>query len=185
QRIRSRDREARVSGAANPRDDRAVVEADDELRPHPDATAHSLDDPHDVGSLAARRHEVEHARDALFRLPRGLEDEGVVQIAARRRTAGFGSDEPAAVLLRAEERCEARTGVEPRKAEPVDGPAAFDERRGLQVADQGVVLDASGHRFSISSPKGGHRFFTARLNACSYSSATLSSSVRAKRSRMS
>ena len=58
-------RERRV---LDPGDDGPVVEADHELRPHPHAAAHALDDARDVGCLPARRHEVEHANDAVGRL---------------------------------------------------------------------------------------------------------------------
>ena len=140
----------------------------------------ALDDPDDVGRIVTRRHEVEHAHRALVRLPRRLEHERVLEVAARRRAAGRGCEQPAAVVLVAEQRGEAGTGVEAGEAEPVDRAAAVDERRRLEVADQRVVLDPRHRRpqrFSISSPNGGQRFFTARLNAASYSSAASSSSV--------
>ena len=59
-------------------------------------------------------------------------------------------EQPAAVLIVAEQRGEAGARVEAREAEPVDRAVPPDERRGLQVADQAVVLDphhsASGER---------------------------------------
>ena len=71
-----------------------------------------------------------------------------------------------AVVVRAEQGGEAGTGVEAREAEPVDRALPADQRRGLQVADERVVLDALGHyRFSISSANGGRRRATALLNS--------------------
>ena len=57
-----------------------------------------------------------------------------LDLAARR-------EQPAAVLLVPEQRGEAGARVEAREAEPVDRAVPPDERRGLQVADQAVVLD--------------------------------------------
>jgi len=42
----------------------------------------------------------------------------------------------------AEQGGEAGVGVEARPAEPVDGTVAPDQRRGLAVADEGIILDA-------------------------------------------
>src|SRR5581483_12137337 len=99
-----------------------------------------LDDADDVGRLPARRHEVEHADGALVRLPGRLEDERVVEIPAADRAALGRREQPASVLRAAEERGEAGAGVEAREAEPVDRAAALDERRGLQIAEERVVL---------------------------------------------
>src|SRR2546429_7274196 len=49
--------------------------------------------------------------------------------APRRGRVALGGKEPAAVLRVAEQRREARAGVEAGKAEPVDRAAALDERR--------------------------------------------------------
>src|SRR5258708_19545764 len=83
--------------AAHPWDDRAVVEANHELRAHAYLAAHALDDPHDVGRRAARRHEVEHADGALLGLPGRLEPQRVLQVPARRRAAATRRDEPPAL----------------------------------------------------------------------------------------
>ena len=101
-----------------------------------------LDDPHDVRGLAARRHEVDRADDALGGLVGRLEHERVAPVCARARvSARRGREHPAAVVGRPEQRREARARVEAREAAPVDRPLAVDQRGGLQVADQGVVLD--------------------------------------------
>ena len=58
-------------------------------------------------------------------------------------------------------------GVEAGEAEPIDRAPAVDERRRLQVAQERVVLDAGHQRFSISRPRSGQRFRTARLKESS------------------
>ena len=66
ERVRPGERDARVllvRPLAHPRDDAPVVESDGQLRAEVDASLDALDDAHDVGRLAARRHEVEDARD--------------------------------------------------------------------------------------------------------------------------
>ena len=186
ERIRPRDRLPRVVDASNPRDDVAVVEADHELRPHRHLPPHSLDDSNHVGRLAARRHEVDDGRRAGVGLEDSFEDEGAVAVGppAGADVPG-GGEQPAAVVGSAQQGGEAGAGVEAGEAEPIDRPAALDERRGLQVADQCVVLDPLHQRLSISRPSGGQRFCTARLNAASYSSALSSSRVPANAQRIS
>jgi hypothetical protein len=68
----------------------------------------------------------------------------VAAIPARRcRVDVGGCDEPAPVIGRAQQRSEARTGVEARPAEPVDRSGPCDKRRRLAVADQRVVFNPS------------------------------------------
>ena len=52
-----------------------------------------------------------------------------------------GSDLEAAAGLIIQDVGKDTGGVEPRPAEPVDGPVASDEGRGVHVADEAVVLD--------------------------------------------
>ncbi len=130
------DRDARVVDLAHPGDDRAEVEPDHELRAHRHAAVQSLHDPHDVGRLATRRHEVDRADAALAGLVHGLEDQRVVAVASRRADdIARGREEPAAVLRPPEQRREAGARVEPGEAAPVDRPGSTDERGGLQVAE--------------------------------------------------
>ena len=128
--------------AGDPGNDRAVVEAQDELGAHRDLAALADHEAHDVGRLAAQRHEVEHADDAVLRLVRRLEHERVLAVGARRlRVPIDGPEQPAPVLRPAQKRGEARASIEARPAQPVDGAALGDERRRLAVADQGIVFD--------------------------------------------
>ena len=124
-----------MSALPDPWNDAAVAEADRQLGAELDTALHALDDAHHVGRPAARRHEVEYPRDrAVLRLPRGLEDERIVEVATGVRGRNRRSEEPAAVLGVAEEGGEAGSGVEAGEAEPVDGAAAVDERHRLKIA---------------------------------------------------
>ena len=78
----------------------------------------------------------------------------------RRRVARIGlgrRDQPAAVLLGAEQRSEDRPGVEPGYAQPVDRPVAADQRRRLGVADDRVILDGQSQGDLLGSEPS-HRF---------------------------
>ena len=143
------DREERSVERAHPGHDRAVVEAEDELHPHLDASADSFDDPHEIGLRLARRHEVDEPHGAVVGLELGLEDERVAAVlAARRAELAGGLDRPVAVLRVAEQCGEERARVEARQAQPVDGAVTAHERGGLEVADEPVVLDECHYRSS-------------------------------------
>ena len=64
------------------------------------------------------------------------------------------ADPPVPVVLVAEQGGEAGVGVESRQAQPVNGAVAADQRGGLHVPDQCVVLDQARHR---SLPSGADR----------------------------
>ncbi len=145
-RVRACDGDECAVDAPDPRDDRAVVEAERELHAHLDATADSLDDADEIRFGLARRHEVDEPNRAGVGLELGLEDERVAPVAtARRAKLALGLQRPVPVLGVAEQRGEDGPGVEPRQAEPVDAAFSTDERGGLQVADEPVVLYSSGH----------------------------------------
>ncbi len=180
-RVRAGDGDERFVDRSNPRDDGAVVETEHQLHEHVHASVDALHDADDIGGLAARRHEVDQAHGARTRLELGLQHERVAPIAAPGRVElALGLDRPVPVLGVAEQRGEDRPRVEARQAEPVDAAVTADERGGLEIADQSVVLDA-GH-YSPSSrndAKRRKRFSAARLKASRYSSAVGSSSVPA------
>ncbi len=137
--------------ANHPGHDRPVIEAQDELGAHRDLAAFAHDQAHDVGRLAARRHEVDHGDDAILRFVRRLEDEGILAVGTRRLGVPVdGPEQPAAVLGRAEQRGKASPAVESGPTEPVDRPVLGDERRRLAVADQGIIFDLG--RRGASSP---------------------------------
>ena len=109
-----------------------VVEAHDQLASHCHRTAHALGDAHDVRCLAAGRHEVDHADDAVGGREQRLEDQRVVAVAALDLLdPGLRRDDPAAVFARAEQCCETGTGVEAGEARPVDRALVVNERGGL------------------------------------------------------
>src|SRR5260370_40443572 len=60
-------------------------------------------------------------------------------------TAGRGGDEPPALRVAPDQRGDERGGVEPGPAQPVDRPVVGDERRGLGVPDERVLLDPRRH----------------------------------------
>jgi hypothetical protein len=138
--------ERRGVDPAHPRDHRTVVEPDHQLGSHLHAAVEPFDDAHDVGLRLARRHEIDHADTPRRGLPLALEDQRVVAVAPRRRVGrAGGSKQPAAVLAAPEDRAEAGARVEAGEGQPVDRPVAAHERRRLQVAEKGVVLDAFSH----------------------------------------
>ena len=142
ERVRSGHGDPRVVEPAYPGDDRAVVEADDQLQVHRHTATLADDEPDDVGRLSARGHEVDHANGPGVGLPVRLEDQRVLPVAAAPAPAVPARREPpAAVLDRPEERREAGFGVEVGEAEPVDRAVARDEGGGLEIADHPVVLD--------------------------------------------
>src|SRR6266702_1113363 len=137
------DRQQRsVLAAAHPGNVYAEAKADHELHPHLDLATDAADQSHDIGRLAARRHEVDQRDGAGLCLKARFEDEGIAEIAARRTGDVLGGrNQPAAVLARAEDGGKAGVGIEGRPAQPVDRAVAPDQRRGLAVTDQRVVLD--------------------------------------------
>ena len=170
----------------DPRDDRPVVEPEDELHLHLDLPADALDDPNDVGLRLPRRHEVDEPHHALVRLEHRLEDERVAAIAPTcAAEIAVRLNRPVAVLLRADERCEARARVEAGKAEPLDAAVTVDEGGALQVAEERIVLDQRHQSSSRKLVYRRNRFAAARLNAFRYSSAGGPSSVDAYVSRRS
>src|SRR5688572_14502223 len=127
---------------SDPRDDGAVVEADDELHLHRDLAANSLDDTNHVRLAAARRHEVDHAGYPASCFEIRFEYQGVSAIAASGGRLGCSrADEPATVAFVAEQGGKARAGIEPRQTEPVNRAVSANKAGGMCVADETVVLD--------------------------------------------
>ena len=105
-------------------------------------TAQPLDDPDHVDGLVTDRHEVDDPHCAFRRLELGLEHQRVIAVPpARRAATGRGRDEPPTVVLVSQQGREAGAAVEARRAHPVDRAVVADERGGLGVADQRVLLD--------------------------------------------
>ena len=116
--------------APHPGHEGAIVEPDDEVHVHRHPAAHTLDHADDVGRLAAYRHAVDDTNHASGRRERRLENERVGDVSARDRNRLIGRRQlPSPVVTVTEQRGEARAGVEPREAQPIQRPVATDERR--------------------------------------------------------
>ena len=120
--------------------------------------ADAFDDADHVRGLAAERHEVDEPDGSLIGVEFGFQHHGVAAVPAARRAdwAGRG-DQPAAVFFGPEQSSEDRAGVEPGHAEPVDRPVAADQRRGLGVADDRVILNGQRQGDLLGSEPS-HRF---------------------------
>ena len=96
--------------------------------------------------LIALGHGIYDPDDARRRLELRLQHQRLVPVtAADRHDRPTRRDLPATVVLVAEDRGEAGSGVEPGQAEPVDRAVPADQRRGVLVTDDGVVLDRQRH----------------------------------------
>ena len=131
-----------VTRASDPRNNRAVVEAQDQFgaatwpRSPVDECARLSD------VLTAQRHEVDEGRRArrASRIP--FPGSGCCRDSdASLRASARGSDDPMAIVGRAEQGRKACAGIEARPTQPIDRTVATDESGGLAVADQGVVFD--------------------------------------------
>ena len=143
ERIRPGGGDHPVRRELDPRHDRPVVRAQRELHPHRNPAPQALDDPHQTRrALTSPRHEVDHADGAVRGLELGLEHERPGPVATRGRAHLAGRrEQPAPMPLVPQQGREARRGVKARQAQPVDRSVAADQRRGLQVADEAVVLE--------------------------------------------
>ena len=140
------DRVQRPVFVPHPGDDRAVVEADGQVHPHPHPPLDPLHDPGHVRVPVARGHAVDHPDHPVVGPVLGLQHQGVALVAAADLpdTPGRG-EQPAAVGAVAEQGGEAGRRVEPGQAQPVDRPLPAHQPGRVGVADQGVVLDGRGH----------------------------------------
>ena len=129
---------------AYPGHDTAVVEPQPQLRVHRHAAVDAFHDPHDVGGVSARWHEVDHPNGPGMIAPFGLQHQGVLDVAAGGANVGAGRrDPPVPGIGGVEQRGEAGGGIELRQAQPINGAGGTDQRSGLQVPEQGVVLDTT------------------------------------------
>ncbi len=131
---------------ANPGDRGGIAEPDAQILPHPHVAPDTADAAHEVGAPVGHRHGVRHLDLALGGGPAGHKDHGVALVAARRGSRRVGRrEQPAAVVLGAQQGAEGRLRVVPREAQPVDAAVLADEGPGIAVTDQGVVLDRQRH----------------------------------------
>ncbi len=157
---------------AYPRNDEPVVEADDELHLHRDPTSPSLDQADDVELIVSRRHAVDDRDLAVIGGVDGLEDQRAGAVPAFDTTRrSRRCEQPPAVSRCPEQTGEARRGVEARERQPVDRSVASDQRRRLQIGQERVVGDRTGH-----GPADSYTFIAAGIV---YSAATRGGSRRA------
>ncbi len=131
---------------AGPGHDVAIFEPDHQLHRHPHPAATSDHQAHQGRVAVPWRHEVDDRDRALCGFDVGLQDQRALAVASRRAgDRGGRGDAPTAVLGTAEQGGEAGAGVEARPAQPVDRAVARDQRRGLAVADDGVILQRRRH----------------------------------------
>ena len=124
----------------------AIAEAHHKFGLELDRALLADDEPHEVRMLLARIHEVDHRGGAGIGLEPRLEDERVRAVAPGHLRLRIGRrDQPAAIIVVAENRRETSSGVEARQAKPVDRTVASNERCGLAVADQSIIFDGEDH----------------------------------------
>src|SRR5688500_3782647 len=128
----------------NPGHDRPVIETDGELHSHFDLALLPLDESDEVRRLMAERHEIDHGERAGLCLELGFEHECAVAVPACRACwrSGWGNLPPA-VLGCTQKGGEAGGRVEVGKAQPVDRAIAAHKGRGLAVAHETVIFDAT------------------------------------------
>ncbi len=134
--------------AAHPGHDPPVVEAQPQLHAHRDGAVEALDDAYDVGRPVRRRHEVDDADRPVG----GLDSRSRGRASRRGSGGGRACTDPSGAIRQrplsslAEEGGEAGGRVEARQAQPVDGSVAADERGGVQVSHERVILDPGRHQ---------------------------------------
>jgi len=111
---------------------------------HRHSSAQTLDDPDQSRRPGpAPGHEVDQPDGAVRSLEIRLEDQspGLVTAGGAADVRG-GCEKPSSVVRGAEQRGEARRGIEMWQARPVHGTVAPDQRRRLKITDESVVFDA-------------------------------------------
>ena len=157
QRVRAGDREEIPAVAArHPRRPSAISKPDDQLRAHRHNAALTNDETHELGPgpLPTQGHEIDHDDSAAIGGGElGFENQCAAPIAApgphaRLRFPGGWRDPPTAIARVAQQRREARPRIEAGPTEPIDRAVLGDERGGLAIANQRVILDATRHEYS-------------------------------------
>src|SRR5262249_54301390 len=108
-------------------------------------------DPNNVAPTA-HRHEVDHSGYSAIATELRLQDHRVVAVtlpvlADRRR----GKQGPATVLVVTHQRREACIRIKARRTQPVDRPAARNERAGEHISDQPVIFDFGRHALPFNT----------------------------------
>ena len=137
------DREYRaLLGSPDPGNIRAKAEADHQLHLHLDGAPDAAHQPDDIGSIAARWHEVDQCNIAGCSLKPRLENQGIVPVTTGRvGDLVHGGNQPSSITVCAKQGCKTRIRIEGRPAEPIDRPIAADQSRCLAIPDQSIVFD--------------------------------------------
>ena len=131
---------------SHPRNNGAIIEANDQLHRHPHLPALPLDDANHIRRLCPHRHAVDHRDGAVGCFVFGFEHERTFSIASARRLNFADRGQQPPPTLRAAEQCgKTGAGIKARQAEPIDGAVAANERRSMAVADEGIVFDMRRH----------------------------------------
>src|SRR5206468_8922770 len=128
--------------SSHPRNDLAVIEADDQLHLHRHFAAHAFDDADDVRILAARRHKIDQANGPALGFNFCFENERLSPVAATRSfNVLLRKKPPVSIFAVANQRRKASGRIEPGKTKPVDTAVTAHQRAGLRIAKKSVVLD--------------------------------------------
>ncbi len=152
-RVRSRNSlDPSVGDRLQPRNKAAVVEAKRQLRTDRHLTTLADYDSDQIRTFAARGHEIDDLARTRFRLETSLKHQRVVSVGAGRpRRAVSRGNDPAAVILTAQQSSETRRGIETRPAQPINGAVDPYEGAGFQVAYECVVANRGRHAHSLRS----------------------------------
>ena len=154
-RVRTGDRDDRRNAVLghlpDPGERRRVAEPDAQVLPHLHRTADADHPAYQVRAAVAVRHEVGDLDLARLGDPPGDQHERVVDVPPAGVQHGAGwREQPATVILVAEQCSERRRRVEPGQAQPVDAAIASHERPGVAIADQRIILNPKGHPLSLA-----------------------------------
>jgi len=102
---------------------------------HSHAAARAVDQAHNLGTLAVKRHEIDQDGCPVCRFEARFKDQRIGPILAR--DVGFVArrHQPATMIAAAEQRRKARFRIEARPAQPVDRTIPRDERGAPAIAD--------------------------------------------------
>ena len=122
--------------------DRTVIGPRREVRPHRDGAPASFDDPYQGGFM--HRHEIGQNDATGGGFERGFQDQRIGPVTPGYLSLNRGTDPPAPVVGRSQQRGETSRTVEARPAHPVDGPVAADQSSRSAVPQHRIILDRRG-----------------------------------------
>src|SRR5581483_4117940 len=142
--MRTRDRAERpVIVVINPRHGCPAVEAYHQFSGHLDTSLHAFDDPDDRRMVLLGRHEVDHMYAPSVIGEGRFENQCIRKIAASDGSNRLRRQEPATVIVVAEQFRKATFRIEAREAQPIDRAITSDESCRLAIANQRIIFNAS------------------------------------------